>query len=111
MPNISRGKGKDRDARNTGHGSLGMGGQPSDDPRDLEGGREGWVEDDRGAGTGPIPGAFGRGPDVAMGGGSAGNETVGPMGDKDITGDFGVAEADRKRKTDRSQNQGRSERS
>jgi hypothetical protein len=103
MPNISRGKGKDRGARNMGHGSLGMGGQPSDDPRDLEAGREGWVEDDRGGGTGPIPGAFGRGPDVAMASGSAGNETVGPMGDKDITGDFGLSQVERKRK----QNQGR----
>ena len=103
MPNISRGKGKDRDARNTGQGSPGMGGQPSDDPRDLEGGREGWADENRGGGTGPIPGSFGRGPDVAMGGGSAGNETVGPMGDKDITGDFGVAGAERKRKQNQNQ--------
>jgi hypothetical protein len=61
------------------------------------------VDEDRGGGTGPIPGAFGRGPDVAMGGGSAGNETVGPMGDEDITGDFGVAEAERKRKQNQNQ--------
>ena len=31
-----------------------------------------------------------------MAGGSAGNETVGPMGDRGITGDFGVAEAEKK---------------
>jgi len=99
MPNISKGpdQGKDRGSTSSGHGSLGMGGQPSDDPRDLERGGDGWLDDDRGGGTGPIPGAFGKGPDVAMGGGSAGNETVGPMGDKGITGDFGVAESERKR--------------
>lgn len=94
MPNVSQQKGDH--ARNTGHGALGMGGQPSDDPRDLEGGGHGLdLDDDRGGGTGPIPGAFGKGPDVAMAGGSAGNETVGPMGDKGITGDFGVAKADK----------------
>jgi hypothetical protein len=108
MANISRGPspGKDQEARNTGHGSLGMGGQPVDDPRDIAGGGEGRTYDDRGGGTGPIPGAFGSGPDVAMAGGSAGNETVGPMGDKGITGDFGVAESDRSRKPDRGQLKG-----
>jgi hypothetical protein len=95
MPNISQQKGDH--ARNTGQGAFGMGGQPSGDPRDLERGGTGRAVDDSGGGTGPVPGAFGRGPDVAMAGGSAGNETVGPMGDKGITGDFGVAEADRKR--------------
>jgi hypothetical protein len=94
MANISQQKGDH--ARNTGHGALGMGGQPSDNPRDLEGGGTGREFDDSGGGTGPIPGAFGRGPDIAMARGSAGNETVGPMGDKGITGDFGVAEADKK---------------
>jgi hypothetical protein len=93
MPNNSQQKGNH--ARNTGHGALGMGGQPSDNPRDLERGGTGRESDDRGGGTGPVPGAFGRGPDVAMAGGSAGNETVGPMGDKDITGDFGMAKADK----------------
>lgn len=94
MPNISREK-NDR-ARNTGHGALGMGGQPDDNPRDLEAGGTGRELDDSGGGTGPIPGAFGDGPDVAMAGGSAGNETVGPMGDRGITGDFGVAKAEKK---------------
>ena len=32
-----------------------------------------------------------------------GNQTVGPMGDKDITGDFGVAEAERKRNQNQNQ--------
>jgi hypothetical protein len=73
-----------------------MGGQPSDNPRDMEGGGTGRETDDRGGGTGPIPGAFGEGPDVAMAGGSARNETVDPMGDRGITGDFGVAEAEKK---------------
>jgi len=82
---------KDRKARNTGQGALGMGGQPDDDPRDIEGGGEGRAHDDRGGRTGPIAGAFGSGPNVGIGGGSAGNETVGPMGDKGITGDLDAA--------------------
>lgn len=52
MPNISREK-NDR-ARNTGHGALGMGGQPSDNPRDLEAGDTGreFDDSDRGGGGG-----------------------------------------------------------
>jgi len=56
---------KDTKARNTGQGALGMGGQPDDDTRDLEGG--------------------------GIGGGSAGTETVGPSGDRGITGDIDAA--------------------
>jgi len=77
---------KDEKARNTGQGALGMGGQPNDNPRDLEGGGDGRTNDDRGEGTGPVGGAFGGGKNVGTGGGSAGNETVGPMGDKGIQG-------------------------
>jgi len=79
-----------------------MGGQPNDDPRDIEGGGEGRAFDDRGGRTGPIGGAFGSGPGVGIGGGSAGNETVGPMGDKGITGNIDAqAEAARRRSTGR----------
>src|SRR3954468_16803306 len=83
MPNISNQK--DDKSRKSGHGALGMGGQPNDNPRDLEAGGEGRTNDDRGGGTGPIPGAFGGGTSVGAGGGTAGNETVGPSGDRDIT--------------------------
>jgi len=62
-----------------------MGGQPDDDPRDLERGGEGRVFDDRGGRTGPIGGAFGSGEGIGTGGGSAGTETVGPSGDRGIT--------------------------
>jgi len=68
-----------------------MGGQPSDDPRDLERGGEGRSTDDSGGGTGPVSGAFGGGKDVGTGGGSAGTETVGPSGDRGITGDIDAA--------------------
>jgi hypothetical protein len=51
---------KDKGSTSSGHGALGMGGQPSDDPRDEKGGSEGYTDDDRGgSGTGPVPGAFG----------------------------------------------------
>jgi len=82
---------KNRKALNSGQGALGMGGQPSDDPRDIAGGGDGRTFEDRGSKTGPIPGAFGTGDGVSTGGGTAGNETVGPMGDKGITGGFGAA--------------------
>ena len=84
--------------KNSGQGALGMGGQPDDDPRGLESGRERLREDELGGGTGPVDGAFGSSGDTATGGGSAGNETIGPMGDKGITGDItAAAEGARKR--------------
>ena len=86
MPNVSGQGGQN--PKNSGHGALGMGGQPNDDTRDLESGREGLPEDDRGGGTGPVPGAKGGAYDPSTGG-SAGNQTVGPMGDKGITGEGG----------------------
>jgi hypothetical protein len=59
---------------NSGQGALGMGGQPSDDPRDSErgGGGVSNLHDDRGGGTGPIPGAHGRGQKDFSGGNVAG---------------------------------------
>jgi len=57
MPNIS--KRDDKDSTSSGHGALGMGGQPSDDPRDLKSGGGGRLDDDRGGGTGPVGGASG----------------------------------------------------
>src|SRR3954454_1433462 len=82
---------KDTEARNIGQGALGMGGQPDDDLRDPEGGGEGRAHDDRGGRTGPVGGAFGSGEGVGIGGGSAGTETVGPAGDRGITGDIDAA--------------------
>ncbi len=72
---------KDRGNSRSGHGSEGMGGQPSDDPRILERGGEGRENDDRGGGTGPIDGASGK-PTTDRSGGGSGNETVGVQGDK-----------------------------
>jgi len=60
MPNVgSNNGGRDRKSTSSGHGALGMGGQPSDDPRDLKAGGGDPADDDRGSGTGPIPGASG----------------------------------------------------
>src|SRR5438309_8299827 len=78
---------KDTKARNTGQGALGMGGQPSDDPRDLERGGEGRVDNDLGGRTGPVGGAFGNPAGADVSGGSAGNQAVGPLGDKGVTAD------------------------
>jgi hypothetical protein len=61
----------------SGHGALGMGGQASDDPRDLEGGHEELIEDDRARAVG---GASGSAAGDRAGGGSS-NQTVGVGGD------------------------------
>lgn len=68
----------DKDSTSSGHGALGMGGQPSDDPRDSNSGSEPLKRDDRGSGTGPVGGAFGSKDRADH---SAG-ETAGVTGDK-----------------------------
>jgi len=75
MSNASRRN--DKDSTSSGHGALGMGGQPSDDPRDSNSGSEILKEDDRGSRTGPVDGAFGAGDQAD----NAANEIVGVPGD------------------------------
>src|SRR5436305_14577904 len=87
MPNISSNNDKDSKNTSSGHGARGMGGQPNDDPRDLERGGEGRVNNDQGGKTGPVPGAFGGPAGTEIGSGTGGNQAVGPMGDKDATAD------------------------
>jgi len=58
MANISRNKDKESGSTSSGHGALGMGGQPDDNPRDQAGGHENLPRDDR---SNPVPGATGRG--------------------------------------------------
>ncbi|AMV38185.1 hypothetical protein [Planctomyces sp. SH-PL62] len=81
MPNVGSNKGeKNRGPTSSGHGALGMGGQPSDDPRDLRaGGGDDLEEEERGSGTGPIPGASGS-PSGDLSAGSV----AGVPGDKSI---------------------------
>lgn len=67
----------------SGHGALGMGGQPSDDPRDSNSGGGFKADDDRGGGTGPIPGAHGRAKDDVSGG-----NVAGVKGDKAVEEDL-----------------------
>jgi len=59
-----------------------MGGQPTDDPRDLNSGSATLKEDDRGSGTGPVPGASGS-PAGNQAGASV-SETVGVRGDRAV---------------------------
>jgi len=91
MANISSKNDSQTKNTSSGHGALGMGGQPTDDPRDLAGGGEGRVNDDRGSGTGPIGGAFGGTGEPGLGGGTGGSQAVGPMGDKAATPDVDEA--------------------
>jgi len=65
----------------SGQGALGMGGSPSDNPRDEKRGGAGRTEDDRGGGTGPVDGAFGNAQGDRAGGGTP-NETTGVGGDE-----------------------------
>lgn len=75
MSNTNR---KDQDSTSSGHGALGMGGQPDDDPRDQKGGSEGLKDDDRNR---PVGGASGSAAGDRTGGGTA-NETLGVSGDQ-----------------------------
>jgi hypothetical protein len=69
----------DKDSTSSGHGALGMGGQPTDDPRDLNSGGGDDLQDDRGGGTGPVPGAGGNASFEASG------SVAGVPGDKTVT--------------------------
>jgi len=58
------GQGQRKHDKNTssGHGSRGMGGDPSDDLRDERSGKEGrWTDNRQGDRNAPVPGAFGEG--------------------------------------------------
>jgi hypothetical protein len=80
MSNASRRNNKK--STSSGHGALGMGGQPNDDPRDLEGGHEGLTDDDR---TRAVDGASGSAAgDRSGSGGGSSNQTVGVGGDKAV---------------------------
>jgi hypothetical protein len=78
MSNASRRN--EKDSTSSGQGALGMGGQPSDDPRDSNSGSETLKADDRGSRTGPVDGAFGPGSQSD----NSANEVVGVPGDKDF---------------------------
>jgi hypothetical protein len=80
MPNVSQDSGKGKGSTNSGHGALGMGGQPAEDPRGSESGREDLPAEDLGGGTGPVAGAFG-----SSHGGAAGSDVAGVIGDRDVT--------------------------
>lgn len=58
MANASRRN--DQGATSSGHGALGIGGEPSDDPRDIEGGHEDLTDDDRTRAVGGASGSTSR---------------------------------------------------
>jgi len=88
MANVSSHKNNETNKNtSSGHGAQGMGGQPTDDPRDLARGGDGRSNNDLGGKTGPVDGAFGTPDASVVAHGSSGNEAVGPMGDKDATRD------------------------
>lgn len=64
------------DSTGSGHGALGMGGQPADDRRDLASGHEGPTNDER---TRPVDGASGGRPADAAG------SVAGVPGDNAVT--------------------------
>ena len=67
---------KSGDSTSSGQGALGMGGQPSDDPRDLKSGGGDDLDDQR---AGPVGGASGRPGDVSAG------AVAGVKGDKAVS--------------------------
>lgn len=78
MANISRKKQTGKKPTSSGHGALGMGGQPVDNPRDEAGGHEELPRDDR---TKPVAGAFGSREDERTGNKTP-DEVVGTPDDK-----------------------------
>ena len=59
MSNSSSHHQKDQKNTSSGHGALGMGGQPAEDPRDLMRGGDGRSLDDDASNRDAVPGAFG----------------------------------------------------
>lgn len=93
MPNISQSQRKDKGSTSSGHGALGMGGQPDDNPRDQAGGHENLPRDDRPA---PVPGAEGAGkqegtgdksPDEVVGARASGGKTADELVDQSKKGE------------------------
>jgi len=81
MSNAANRKGND--STSSGHGALGMGGEPSDDPRDIDSGGGDDFDDDYGGGTGPVPGASG-----GTRGDTSGGQVAGMVGDEAVTEDI-----------------------
>ncbi len=72
----------EKNAKNTssGQGAMGMGGQPSDDPRDLARGGDGRSYDDEATASAPVAGAFGSPAGAQADAESASSQAVGPTG-------------------------------
>ena len=70
----------EKNAKNTssGQGAVGMGGQPSDDPRDLARGGDGRSYDDEATASAPVAGAFGSAAGAQADARSANSQAVGP---------------------------------
>lgn len=71
----------DSGSTSSGQGAPGMGGDPSDDPRDLAGGHEDLTSDDR---TRKVDGATSN-PTAPRSDGGSSSETVGVGGDRVVT--------------------------
>ena len=82
----------DSKAKNTssGQGALGMGGQPTDDPRDEAGGG-GEPSMDGSSRQVPVPGAFGGAEGAREDAKSRSSQAVGPAGDSAATADVEAA--------------------
>ena len=82
----------DSNAKNTssGQGALGMGGQPTDDPRDEAGGGGGPSMDESSR-PAPVPGAFGSPAGAQADAKSKASQAVGPAGDSAAMADVEAA--------------------
>ena len=83
----------EKNAKNTssGQGAVGMGGSPTDDPRDLARGGDGRSYDDEATSAPPVPGAFGSAAGAQADAEAASTQTVGPTGDAGAMGDVEAA--------------------
>lgn len=90
MPNSSSHHEKNQKNTSSGQGSEGMGGQPSDDPRDLARGGDGRSYDDE-AGKDAVPGAFGSVGGAQADALKANSQATGQVGGPALVGEIDAA--------------------
>ena len=91
MSNTSSHHEKNSKNTSSGQGAVGMGGSPTDDPRDLARGGDGRSYDDEISATPAVPGAFGSPAGAEADAVAATSQAVGPAGGPGVMADVEAA--------------------
>lgn len=91
MPNSSSHHEKNQKNTSSGQGSEGMGGSPTDDPRDLARGGDGRSYDDEATAGAPVAGAFGSQGGAQADAESLSSQAVGPDASPGAGGEVNAA--------------------